>query len=542
MTVGGATVPEAERSFDVIVVGAGFGGIYMVHQLREHGFSVRALEAGTGVGGTWFWNRYPGARCDVPSLEYSYGFSEELQSEWEWSEIMPAQRELEVYLNHVVDRFDLRRDIQLCTRVTSAVFDETTVRWDIGTEDGEHFDAQHVVLATGPLSTPTMPNIPGLDGFAGALVHTAQWPEDGLDVSGVRVGVIGNGSSGVQVATALVPDAGELFVLQRSPSFVWPVASGDMEASLQAAAKNQYPELRRRQRENFAGVAGFGGALAQPAPRGPLLEATAEERRVAIDELGLNAARAWSDVFTDPAANEIACDIYAEVVQQLVGNPEVAARLSPREQIGCRRPVLSNEWFDMFNRENVTLVDLRDDPIEQVVANGVRLASGVLELDVLVLATGFDAVTGAVTMINPRGRDGRTIADEWKDGPSAYLGLQTAGFPNLFVMVGPGSPSVLSNMPVALEQQGELVVELLEHMRVSGFRTVEPSAEAQNEWMDHVDVLGAGSVFNRCDSWYVGANVAGKARKVLIYVGGLPGYIEKCRDVMSHGYPGFTFT
>ena len=530
-----------DTELDVVVVGAGFGGIYMVHQLREHGFSVRALEAGDGVGGTWYWNRYPGARCDVPSLEYSYGFSEALQSEWEWTEIMPAQAELERYLNHVVDRFDLRCDIQLGSRVTSAEFDEATARWDVGTERGEHFSAAYVVMATGPLSTPIMPSIAGLDDFTGELVHTARWPKGEFDARGKRIGIVGNGSSGVQVATALAAEADELFVLQRSPSFVWPVASGDMDPALQTAAKAQYPELRRRQRENFAGVAGFGGALGQPQPRGALLDVTPAERKAAIDELGLNAARAWSDVFTDPAANDLACDMYAEVVRGLVQDPAVAARLSPREQIGCKRPVLSNQWFDMFNRENVTLVDLRDRPIERVVEHGVQLADGLLELDVLVLATGFDAMTGAVSSINPRGRDGMAIADVWDDGPATYLGLQAVGFPNLFMLVGPGSPSVLANMPVALEQQGETVVELLEYARQRGYRTVEPTAEAQSDWMRHVDELGVQSVFNRCDSWYVGANVGGKARKVLMYVGGLPGYIEKWRDTAGQEYPGFVF-
>jgi cyclohexanone monooxygenase len=536
--VGGQAAPN---ELDVVVVGAGFGGIYMVHRLREAGFTVRALEAGTGVGGTWYWNRYPGARCDVPSLEYSYGFSEELQAEWDWTEIMPAQSELERYLNHVVDRFDLRRHIQLCSRVTSAVFDEAAARWEVGTEGGERFSAAFVVLATGPLSTPVVPAIVGLDDFAGTSVHTARWPEHGLDVRGRRVGVVGNGSSGVQVATALAADASELFVLQRSPSFVWPVAAGDMDPALQAAAKEEYPALRRRQRENFAGVGGFGGALGQPQPRGALASATLEERQAAIDELGLNAARAWSDVLSDPAANEIACDLYAQVVRELVHDPLLAAKLSPRERIGCRRPVLSNEWFDMFNRDNVTLVDLRDHPIERVVADGVLLADGVLGLDVLVLATGFDAMTGAVTAINPRGRGGAAIADAWADGPETYLGLQTAGFPNLFMLVGPGSPSVLANMPVAIEQQGEIVVELLEHVRERGHRTVEPTASAQVTWMHQVDEIGAQSVFSSCDSWYVGANVDGKARKVLMYVGGLPTYIERCRDATTQEYEGFSF-
>lgn len=532
---------DVATEFDAIVVGAGFGGIYMLYRLREMGLAVRALEAGGGVGGTWYWNRYPGARCDVPSLEYSYGFSEDLQNEWDWSEVMPAQPEIEAYLNHVVDRFDLRRDIQLNTRVTAATFDESTARWELETDTGERFTATFVVLVTGPLSTPIRPDIPGLDAFEGLAVHTGQWPVDGVDVRGKHVGLIGNGSSGVQAAPVLAAEAEHLYLLQRSPSYVWPVAEGDMDPELQARARADYPALRRLQRENFAGVGGFGGSLGQPQPLGKLVDATPEERARAMAELGFNAPRAWSDVLVDPKANEIASEMYAELVRGVVDDPKVAAALSPNEQIGCRRPVLSNDWFPTFNRPNVTLVDLRERPIVEFTADGVMLADGLVELDVLVLATGFDAMTGAVTRINPRGRHGRSLADEWKVGPRAYLGLQTAGFPNLFMMVGPGSPSVLANMPVALEQQGEFVIDCIAHAREYGHATVEATREAQDAWMAQVDELGNASVWTRCDSWYVGANVAGKARRILMYTGGFPSYIAKCADVVECGYEGFEF-
>ncbi len=538
-----AAMNAQPTELDVVVVGAGFGGIFAVHHLRELGFSVRALEMGDGVGGTWYWNRYPGARCDVPSLEYSYGFSKELQLEWEWTEIMPAREEIEDYLNHVVDRFDLRRDIQLGTRVTAATFDEATSRWLVETDTGDRFLAPFVVMATGCLSAPVLPDIPGRDSFEGAVYQTSLWPKDGVDFTGLRVGLIGTGSSGVQATPEIAREAEHLYVFQRSAVYSFPAFRGMIDQELQRKFKENPDEFRRQQRQAFAGVAGFGGALG-PAqlPERKILETPWEEQLEVLDEQGFWGARAWADVLVDLEANEAGAELFREMLRRTVDDPDVAEKLSPRGYpIGCKRLVFGVDYYEAFNRDNVTCVDLRLGAIESITPTGIQTGQGHFDLDVIVFATGFDAMTGALNRIDIRGRDGTLLRDAWAEGARTYLGLQSVGFPNLFTVTGPGSPSVLANMVVGVEQHVEWIGDCLVYLRDHGYGTIEPTPEAQDDWVEHVNEVAKGTMYTAatCNSWYLGANIPGKPRIFLPYVGGLPAYIEKTDAVVAAGYEGF---
>jgi cation diffusion facilitator CzcD-associated flavoprotein CzcO len=534
---------DAAPDVDVVIVGAGMAGLYSLHHLRQRGFSAVVLEAGAGVGGTWYWNRYPGARCDVPSLEYSYGFSDDLQQEWEWSEVFPGQEELERYFNHVADRFDLRRDIRLNTRVEHAAFDEPRALWRITTDGGDEVTARFVVMATGPLSAPSTPDIQGRERFQGLVLQTSRWPRTAPDLAGKRVGLIGTGSSGVQSTPELAEAAGHLVVFQRTPTYTWPSHNGPLDPEVQAEWKRDYGEQRRRQRETPGGVTGSTGAIILQGPgRTPILESTEAERLAMLEERGWDASRAWSDVAIDPEANEMGCELFREMVRRTVHDPETAEALSPRGYpIGCKRPVIDTNYFATFNRENVTLVDLRKGGIESITETGIQTAQGHFELDVIVFATGFDAMTGALSRIDIRGREGVALRDRWADGPRTYLGLQMVGFPNLFTISGPGSPSVLANMVVCSEQHVEWIGACLAYVRDHGFTTVEPAPEAQDAWVEHVNQVAEGTMFTSttCNSWYLGANIPGKPRVFLPYVGGLPRYIETTEAIAAAGYEGF---
>ena len=541
-----ALTDRGMTDLDVVVVGAGFGGIYALHHLRTLGFSTRVLEMGDGVGGTWFWNRYPGARCDVPSLEYSYGFSRELQEEWEWTEIMPGREEIEAYLNHVVDRFDLRRDIQLGTRVTTATYDENEARWLVETAGGERLSTRFCVMATGCLSAPTLPDVPGRDSFAGLTLQTSLWPREGVDLSGMRVGLIGTGSSGVQATPEIAEEAAHLYVFQRTATYSFPAFRGMIDQELQRTFKANPDEFRRRQREAFAGVAGFGGALgpAQP-PERKILETPWEEQLAVLDELGFWGARAWGDVPVDLEANEAGAELFREMIRRTVHDPDVAERLSPRGYpIGCKRLVFGADFYEAFNRDNVTLVDLRRGAIESITPTGIRTAEGDFELDVIIFATGFDAMTGSLNAIDIRGRGGQLLRDAWAAGPRTLLGLQSVGYPNLFTITGPGSPSVLANMVVGVEQHVEWIGDCLTYLRDHAYNAIEPTLEAQDAWVEHVNEVAKGTMFTAatCNSWYLGANIPGKPRVFLPYVGGLPAYIERAEAVAAAGYEGFTLS
>ena len=537
--------PTAE--FDAVVVGAGMAGLYSLWRLRRLGFTAVAIEQGDGVGGTWFWNRYPGCRCDVPSLEYSFGFSPELEQEWEWTEVFPSQPEIERYLNHVADRFDLRRDIRLSTKVTGATYGEDARTWTVSTDAGDAITARFVIMATGALSVPQVPAIDGIDDFAGPLIYTSTWPHDPVDLAGKRVGLVGTGSSGVQATPELADMAGHLWVFQRTPTFTWPSHNGPLDPAVQAEAKAHYRALRAGQRTSPGGVTGSTGAiiLQSAEEQRSILEASEEERLAALEELGWDGTRVWGDALVDPDANEAAVELYREMVRRTVDDPELAESLSPRGfPMHCKRPVIDSHYFETFNRDDVTLVDLRQGGIDRIDATGIQTAQGHYDLDVIVLATGFDAMTGAATRIDLRGRGGRLLRDEWAGGPRSYLGLQSAGFPNLFTVTGPGSPSVLANVVVCIEQHVEWITDCMAHMRERGFTEVEPTVEAQDGWVDHVNEIAAPTmmVAPTCNSWYVGANIPGKPRALMPYVGGLDRYTAACDEVVADGYRGFVFT
>ena len=529
---------------DIVVVGAGMSGLYALKALRERGFRVVVLERGAGVGGTWFWNRYPGARCDIPSLEYSFGFDPELEQEWEWTEHFAAQPEIERYLNHIADRYDLRGDIRLETGVAAATFDEATDTWVIDTETGEQLRSRFMVMATGGLSAPHRPDWPGLDTFAGEVVQTSLWPEDGVELEGRRIGIVGNGSSGVQAIPELAKVAGHLTVFQRTAAFTWPSQNRPLSAEEQAEVKARYREVRDLQYSSPLATANSTGAViftvADPDKR--ILESTPDEREAAMAEHGFSASRLWGDAAKDLEANEMAVELFREMVRRTVVDPEVADSLSPKGYpIGCKRPVLDNGYFETFNRENVTLVDLRKHPVEEVVPEGVRTDAGLSELDVLIFATGFDAVSGALTRIDLHGRDGRLLRDDWADGPRAFMGFGVTGYPNMFMIIGPGSVGVLATYPPHIELQVGWIADFLEHLTEQGDTFVEVDQTAQDEWCDEVEEASIGSMFRAptCNSWYNGGNIEGKARVLPIYLGGLDRFMARANDLAANGYPSF---
>lgn len=528
---------------DVIVVGAGLGGLCVLHHLLEAGFAASCIEAGAGVGGTWYWNRYPGARCDTPSLEYSFGFSDELQQEWHWSEFFAAQPEIERYLNHVTDRFDLRRHITFDTKVVTARLDESDWKWTLTTDDGRRWIAPFVVMATGCLSAPALPDYSGMDTFVGLSLQTSSWPGE-VDLARKRIGVIGTGSSAVQAIPELAKVAGHLHVFQRTATFTYPSHNGPMDPAVEEAAKARYPELRRLERTLSNGIAGFGGApMFQPPRPVNILESTAEERAAVLGELGWGACRAWSDISTNAQANEMAVELYREMVRRTVTDRLAAEALSPYGYpLGCKRPVLDTGYFEAFNRPNVTIVDLRSDGIQAITESGIRTSSSDIDLDVIVFATGFDAMTGALDRVDIRGRGGRSLRDEWaSEGVKSLLGLQLAGYPNLFTVNGPGSPSVVANMATTIEHHAEWITACLLHLREKGLSAIEPTTAAQDAWADRVNEIASKTMYTAptCNSWYLGTNIPGKRRQFLPFVGGLSSYIAICDDIAREEYRGF---
>jgi cyclohexanone monooxygenase len=537
---------DSAQELDVVVVGAGFAGMYAVYKLREAGLSVRAIEAGSDVGGTWYWNRYPGARCDVPSIEYSYSFSKELEQEWSWTEVMAAQPEILDYANHVANRFDLRRDIVLDTRVTAARFDEDEGRWLVETDTGGRYSARFCIMATGCLSMPNTPSIEGAEDFTGAVYHTGQWPPEGVDFTGLTVGIIGTGSSGVQSIPVIAAQAKHLTVFQRTPNYTLPANNAPLPEDFQRQVKEHYGEIRDLQRHSQIGISGFGIGLGgiggyQPGTR-HILDSTQEEREEALEKFGFEAIRQYEDVQLDPQANEMACEMYREMVRRVIDDPETADGLMPKGYpIGCKRPVIDIGYYQTFNRDNVTLVDLRKGGIERITPTGVATAQGDFEFDVLVYATGFDAMTGALLAMDIRGREGKRLADHWEAGPKTYLGLQMSGFPNLFTVTGPGSPSVLSNMLVSIEQHVDWITDCINFLDQRGHRTIEADEDAEGAWVEHVNEVANGTMLTApsCNSWYLGANIPGKPRIFMPYVGGVGEYRKRCDEVARAGYEGF---
>ncbi len=524
---------------DAVIVGAGFAGLYMLYRMRDVlGLKVRLFERGDGVGGTWFWNRYPGARCDSESFYYSYSFSEELEQEWEWTSKYPEQPEILSYLNHVADRFDLRGDIQLSTRVTGADFQEASDCWEIRTDSGECFTARFLISAVGCLSAANVPDIKGLARFEGEWYHTGEWPHEGVDFGGKRVGLVGTGSSGIQATPVIAAQADHLTVFQRTANYSVPTRNDKLSPEAWAEIKANYRDIRRRARESRAG---FPYVMQERSA----LDVSDEERTAIYEELWNEGGfkflwGSFIDILVDLDANKTAADFIRGKIRQTVKDPEVAEMLLPMDHpYGSKRPPIDTDYFETFNRDNVSLVDIRRSPIVEVTPRGLRTQDAEYELDTIVLATGFDAMTGSLLRMNIRGLGGRTLEDKWAEGPRTYLGLQIAGFPNLFTITGPGSPSVLTNMPVAIEQHVEWICDCIEHMGKQGLRHIEARVDAEDEWVDHVNEVADMTLFKHANSWYMGSNIPGKKRVFMPYVGGQDEYRRRCDESASNGYAGF---
>jgi cation diffusion facilitator CzcD-associated flavoprotein CzcO len=530
--------------FDAIVIGAGFSGLYALHRLRELGLRAVAIERADKVGGTWLFNRYPGARCDIESIEYSYSFSDEIQQEWVWTETMPAQPEIEAYLNFVADRLDLRRDIVFNTGVVAMTFDELAATWTVETQAGQTFTAPFVVAAAGILSAPLDPDIAGMDSFAGTSLFTSRWPRHDVDLGGKRVGVIGTGSTGVQLIPVVAEAAEQLTVFQRSPAYTLPWRIREFEPGELDEMKARYDEIRAAQRAHMIGAARLSAfsVMFEMMAKPPLKTASREDQLRAIDEKGVMGALSWGDVFFDIESSQKAAKLYGEAVARIVDDPDTAASLTPTHPFGCKRPIIDQGYYQTFNRDNVSLVDLRKAPIRAVTPTGIDTEHGSYELDVIIYATGFDAMTGALSRIDIRGRDGVSLKDFWTDeGPLSYLGLAVAGFPNLFIVQAPGSPAPASNFVAALEQHVEWIADCITHLRTGGYRTIEALPEAQHDWIEHITALVAPTVLVHasCNSWYNGGNVPGKKQMYMGYTGGIPEYRKRCDEVAEGGYTGF---
>ncbi|GGG29439.1 cyclohexanone monooxygenase [Caldovatus sediminis] len=532
--------PGVVQGFDALIVGAGFSGLYQLLCLRDRlGLSVRVLEAAEGVGGTWYWNRYPGARCDSESHSYCYTFSRELLEEWEWSERYPGQPEILRYLNHVADRFDLRRDISFGARVAAARWDEAERRWHVATEAGERFAAPFLVTAVGCLSSANIPDIPGLGEFAGRWYHTGQWPHEGVDFTGKRVGMIGTGSTGIQAAPVIAKAAAHLTVFQRTANYSIPARNAPLTPEFKRWLKENYAELRRIM---HATPNGHPFPIADRS----VFDVTPEEREAiyeaAWEKGGLQFRATFRDLLVDKAANDTAAEFIRAKIREVVKDPAKAAVLADIDHpFAAKRPPIDTEYFETFNRDNVSLVNLRATPIECITPRGIRTRDGAEHaLDIIVFATGFDAMTGQLLRMDIRGRDGLSLREAWREGPRTYLGLQVAGFPNLFILTGPGSPSVLCNMPVPIEQHAEWVTDCIAHLRARGIARIEATPEAVDRWVEHVNEAANATLLPTVPhSWYLGANVPGKPRVFMPYAGGMARYRAICDEVAARGYEGF---
>jgi cation diffusion facilitator CzcD-associated flavoprotein CzcO len=527
---------------DAVVVGAGFAGLYMTHRLRSAGLTVLCVEAGDGVGGTWYWNRYPGARCDVPSMDYSYSFSEELQQEWEWSERFAPQAEIQTYLNHVADRFDLLRDIRFSTRVKSVHYDEASNAWTLRAEDGFEVVSTYVVMATGNLSSAQMPALPGIDSFDGPVYHTGAWPEEPVDFTGLRVGVVGTGSSGVQAIPVIAEQAERVVVFQRTPNFSVPAHNRVLTEDEVRERKEHYSEHREAARWSQSGTPPF----TLNSPPGKHVDPEVRERvwlEAWNDGNAVVLLRSFSDTMVDPDVNDALSAFVKKQIREVVHDPSTAEKLTAQTYpLGAKRLCLDTAYYEAFNRDNVELVDLRATPLVSVSPSGVETSESHRDVDVIVFATGFDAMTGALDAMSIVGRGGSTLRGEWAHGPKTYLGLGVAGFPNFFLVTGPGSPSVLSNVVVSIEQHVDWIGECIEYLRSQDVHSVEPTREAQEAWTEHVQETAEGTLFVRADSWYLGANVPGKPRLFMPYLGGVGPYREKCEKVAQNDYEGFVLS
>ena len=532
----------APRAFDALIIGAGVSGLYQLYCLRDRlGLSVQVLEAAEGVGGTWYWNRYPGARCDSESHSYCYTFSDELLQEWEWTERYPAQPEILRYLNHVADRFDLRRNIRFGTRVISARYDAAANLWIVTTEQGEQLAAKFLITAVGCLSTANVPTIPGLETFRGRWYHTGQWPHDGVDFTGKRVGQIGTGSTGIQAAPVIAETAAHLTVFQRTANYSVPARNAPLTAEFKRYVKANFPEIQRIMDGN---PNGHPWAIEDRLA----LSVTPEERKAlyeaAWEEGGLRFRATFQDLVANKAANDTAAEFIRNKIREIVKDPATATLLSDFDHpYACKRPPIDTDYFETFNRPNVALVDIRKHPIEAITPAGVRTSAAEYPLDIIVFATGFDAMTGPLLRMDIRGRDGLRLAEAWHAGPRNYLGLQVVGFPNLFTITGPGSPSVLCNMPVAIEQHVEWITDCIVYLRSHGIERIEPKSESMDDWVEQVNACANATLLPLAkSSWYLGANIPGKPRVFMPYSGGMARYRKVCEEVAAEDYRGFALS
>ncbi|MEM7254126.1 MAG: NAD(P)/FAD-dependent oxidoreductase, partial [Pseudomonadota bacterium] len=530
---------------DVIIVGAGIAGLYAIYRLRQLGLNVHAFEAGSGVGGTWFWNRYPGCRCDVESMEYSFSFSPELEQAWRWPERYGTQPEILRYVEHVAERFDLMRDVSLNTRVTGAWFDAESTCWTVTTEaagDSKRLRAPYLLMCTGNLSTPRVPNFPGLEDFEGDWYHTGLWPPEGVDFSGKRVGLIGTGSSGVQSIPLIAEQAKHLHVFQRTANFILPAHNGPLPDAEEREHKANYRALRKAAYDTPFGIAGY------PPPTDGALDVSEAERNATYqakwDKGGtISFLYAYTDLLTNEAANETAAEFVRNRIRATVTDPETAELLCPTDHpIGTKRLILDTHYFETFNRDNVTLVDARSAPIETITASGIRTADREYQFDAIVFATGFDAMTGAMKEMDIRTSQGADITSKWADGPKTYLGIMMSEFPNLFMVTGPQSPGVKSQMILSIEQHVDFIAQCLAHMAERGFERIEVEAEAEADWVQHNNDVANATLYPKANSWYMGANIPGKPRIFMPYVGGVHTYYRRCQAIIASDFEGFAMS
>ena len=524
---------------DVVVVGAGFSGLYLLYRLRKAGFSTRVFERGGDVGGTWYWNRYPGARCDVESLQYSYSFDEQLQQDWHWPEKFSAQPDILAYANHVADRFNLKKDIEFNVEVKASRFDENLKTWKITTNTGEEIDAQYFIMATGCISTTQIPNIKGLSDYVGNTFHTGDWPHEEVDFSGQSIAVIGTGSSGIQSIPVLAKQAKKLTVFQRTPNYSIPSQNEPMTKKYERSWKDVYSERRKEMRYSAHGSLKDLNDV-------PALSVDEDQRqelytkRWAIGGTGFLGS--FNDLLTNADANYTAAEYVRQQIKRIVKDKETAEILCPRSYpIGTKRICIDTGYFETYNRENVKLVDISKKPIQRLVADGIIVDDQLYAFDSIIFATGFDAMTGSIFNVDIKGRGGLALKEKWNAGPKTYLGLMSASFPNLFMITGPGSPSVKSNMIMSIEQHVDLVIETLLSMRRKGLSVVEPELEAENKWVDHVQEVANKTLFPQANSWYMGANIPGKPRLFMPYIGGVGAYREICEEIVANNYRGFKF-
>lgn len=529
------------KHVDAVVIGAGFSGLYMLYQLREAGYTTQVYESAAGVGGVWYWNRYPGARCDSESICYNYTFSEELFKEWTWSSRFPEQPEVLKYLNFVADKFNLRPNIQFNTRVTSASYDEKTNRWHIHTDQGDRVTAKYFITGVGCISKANVPNIKGLDRFEGEWYHTGHWPHEKVDFTGKRVGIIGTGSSGIQAIPVIAKEAKHLTVFQRTPQFSVPAKNRPLTRKEIEETKARYHEIKEKMRASAIGMSMFVDYSNRS-----ILDDTPEQRQKVLEEAwekgGWHILFAYNDILENEEGNKLIADFVRSKIREIVKDPETAEKLMPDHYYGTKRAIIDTDYFETYNRENVRLVDVKKAPIEEMTTKGIRTADGEYELDTIVFATGFDGMTGSLFKIDIRGRNGVSLKEKWENGASTrtYLGITTSGFPNLFMITGPESPSVLGNMPVAIEQHVEWIMDYINHLEMNDIDVFEAKQEAEEKWSRHCRELADATLYTKTDSWYTGANIEGKPRGFQIYVGGYAPYRKICDDIAAKGYEGFS--